>query len=559
MIMAALAALLVLAHAKRPHILVIVADDLGWNDVSFHGSKQIPTPHLDELASNGVVLNRYHVNPVCSPTRTSLFSGRATVSTGVYLPLAPAAAKVGLNGTCNAAEDGHCVLLGEAMSRLGYEHRQMIGKWHCGMWTWEWTPLGSNNFPSYTGYLGGAEDYFQHTRGAGRESGYDMWRNETPWTEVRGRYSTEVFAELAVDAIRSHAPGGGWGPDRPLFLVLTWQAMHSPLQAPQQYIDRFSKSISDVRRRTVAGMVSAMDDGIGNITAALRESGMLNDTLIFFTSDNGGPADGFNSNMASNIPLLGRKHTLWEGGHRVPALVSGAGISASQRGTFSDELMHVSDLYFAVQSAAAEGINGSEASSPESVRHMRWLETLRGGRSGAAPGDVPFDPEQDGHDVWPTISRGVPSPRTEIIHYASPVNRSKLTGAVTVWPWKLVQAEAGNDFTGYFDGNEWLPTPGQSYNASYYTVKCPPPPATAGCDPTKGPCLFNLQTDPCEHTDRSKDEPAQLAQLQARLRHFQTKSSPDHSQGPVDEDCLPDTKEHAGSWYPCEEKAEAGR
>lgn len=127
--------------------------------------------------------------------------------------------------------------------------------------------------------------YFQHTRGTKAGSGYDMWSNETPWEEARGRYSTELFASLAVDTVEQHAPGGEHEGE-PLFLALAWQAMHAPLEAPARYVRPFEESIADPQRRTVAGMVSAMDEGVGNLTAALRRAGMLDDTLVVFSTDN---------------------------------------------------------------------------------------------------------------------------------------------------------------------------------------------------------------------------------------------------------------------------------
>jgi hypothetical protein len=341
-------------------------------------------------------------------------------------------------------------------------------------------------------------------------------------------------------------------------------------------VDPFNSTIANEPRRMVAGMVTAMDQGMQNITEALEAAGMMNDTLIVFTTDNvrppaagmgdlmhlprfdarsvlqllhasqGGPANGFNENMASNMPLLGRKHTLYQGGVHGVGFISGAGIQPAQRGTVSDALVHVSDWYFTVQEAAMRGIDDSEIDSEASVAHREWLGALSRGE--AASGDIPFDPDQDGMNVWDAVSAGAPSPRKEIVFYASPLNRTDVTGALISWPWKLIQ---GDDDFGLMEGNEWFQTPGLGFDNVSFTIKCPFPPPAVACDPTQEPCLFNIEQDPCEHSNLALSQPEELAELQARLLHFQGKASPDRSQGSPDAICSPNSPQHNGSWYPC--------
>lgn len=230
-------------------------------------------------------------------------------------------------------------------------------------------------------------------------------------------------------------------------------------------------------------------------------------------------------------------------------LVWGAGLDPSRLGTVSHDLIHVSDWYFTLQEAAAAGVNASEAEAERSVEHMRWLDTLRSGTP--AGGDVPFNSAVDGVSVWPTLSAGAPSPRKSVVFYASPLDRSTVTGAYIQWPWKLIE---GNDDFGLMEGNDWFLTPGLSFSMNF-TTNCPFPPPAKACDPTSAPCLFNLETDPCEHVSVAGSQPAVLAELRAAIRDIQQSSSPDRSQGEQDPKCLPSTPRHNGSWYPCDSVA----
>lgn len=156
-----------------------------------------------------------------------------------------------------------------------------------------------------------------------------------PAWEAKGNYSTTVFSEEAVRVINAHDT------NRPLFLYLAYQAVHAPAEVPQSYVDAYNTTISDHRRRVFAGMLSCMDEGLGSVTSALEAKGMLENTLIVFTADNGGPTTTGDGVGASNFPLRGGKHSIWEGGVRATALISGAGISV--RGALYENLMHGAD------------------------------------------------------------------------------------------------------------------------------------------------------------------------------------------------------------------------
>ncbi|VDI22791.1 Hypothetical predicted protein [Mytilus galloprovincialis] len=280
--------------ASRPNIVVIVADDLGWNDVSFHGSDQISTPHLDELAYKGVLLKNYYVSPICTPTRGALMSGRHPIHTGLQSGVIVGSQPYGL--------PLNLTIMPQWLKQLGYR-THMVGKWHLGFFRKEYTPL-YRGFESHYGYYLGCGDYYDHSSEATPDYfGYDFWRNDTiDYTSI-GQYSTDIFTKEAVNIINNH------NPSEPLFLYLPYQAVHSgnlpdgnPLQAPQKYIKRFPH-IKNSKRRTYAGMVSALDDAVGTVVDALKSQGLYDNSVILFTTDNGGPANGFDGNAANNFPL----------------------------------------------------------------------------------------------------------------------------------------------------------------------------------------------------------------------------------------------------------------
>jgi len=306
-----------LCAADRPNILVIVGDDMGYADVGFHGCKDIPTPHLDALAAAGVrCTNGYVTGPYCSPTRAGLLTGRQQNRFGhEYNP-------GGGNGLPLTE-----TLLPQHLAPAGYA-TGMVGKWHLGAKP-EQTPP-SRGFTEFFGFLGGAHSYFN----AG-----GIVRGSEPVKEMD--YTTDAFGREASAFVRKHA-------DQPWFLYLAFNAVHTPMDATDERLAKFA-SIPDKKRRTYAAMMSALDDNIGRVRLALKESGQEGRTLIFFISDNGGPTmNGVSVNGASNLPLRGSKRTTLEGGIRVPFIAVGPGIPAGKvvhvRATNMDFLPTLLDL-----------------------------------------------------------------------------------------------------------------------------------------------------------------------------------------------------------------------
>ncbi len=292
--------------AKQPNILVIVADDLGYGDVGFNGCKDIPTPNIDGIAAAGVRCSNGYVScPVCSPTRAGLLTSRYQERFGHEFNPGP------IEDTEKAAEFGLPLTettLANSLKSAGYS-TGLVGKWHLGF-DEKYRPQ-QRGFDEFFGFLGGAHQYFQRGKGKAAQAA-PIYRGNTPVDE--SEYLTDAFTREAVAFLDRRQ-------DKPFFLLLTYNAVHNPLQAPEKYLSRFS-GISDEQRRTYAAMLSALNDGVGKVMETLRKKGLEENTLIFFISDNGGPTKGNGSN---NGPLRGDKATVWEGGIRIPFLIQWKG------------------------------------------------------------------------------------------------------------------------------------------------------------------------------------------------------------------------------------------
>jgi arylsulfatase A-like enzyme len=361
------------AEPRRPapHIVVFLADDLGWGDVGFHGSR-IKTPHIDALARGGVRLEQFYVQPVCSPTRGAFLTGRYPLRLGLQVGVVRPWAKHGLPLDERT--------LAGALRETGYA-TAICGKWHLGHGAPGYLPT-RRGFDRQYGLYNGAIDYFTHARDGGHD-----WHENDMANHDNG-YATDLIANAAVEIIAGHDTR------RPLFLYVPFNAPHTPSQAPESYINQYSH-IPDRKRRIHAAMVACMDDAIGRIQGALDEHGFKReDTLVFFCSDNGGM-----TGYGSNGEFRGQKGQLYEGGIRVPAVISWPGTLTP--GAVVDAPLHIVDLY------------------PTLLK--------------LAGGNLEQEHPLDGRDAWPAIADGKPTPHEVIVHNVTP-----WSGALRMGKWKLV-------------------------------------------------------------------------------------------------------------------------
>ena len=309
-----IAALLVVADtivgaaAMKPNVIIVLTDDQGYSDVGFNGCTDIPTPHIDSIARNGVRFTNGYVSfPVCGPSRAGLLTGRYQDRFGFTTN--PSVDPKNPDAGLPQSEEN----MAEVLSKVGYTSA-IIGKWHMGSHPTN-HPL-NRGFDYFYGFLTGGHNYFPENLTLNDLSEVTrIWQ----WYSTRimenhdridiDNYLTDELTDAANRFIEKQA-----GMEQPFFVYLAYNAPHAPLQATEKYLARFSQ-IKNERRRTYAAMVSAVDDGVGRVLETLRKHNLEEDTLIFFLSDNGGPTT---KNASDNGPLRGAKSDLFEGGIRVP-------------------------------------------------------------------------------------------------------------------------------------------------------------------------------------------------------------------------------------------------
>ncbi|XP_011304476.1 arylsulfatase B-like [Fopius arisanus] len=517
---------------EKPHIITIIADDMGWNDVSYHGSNEIPTPNIDALAYNGVILRNHYVLPICTPSRTSFFTGRYAIRAGMQgFPLRAGEPRGIPLGT---------KLLPEYLKNLGYSTR-LVGKWHLGYQSDDFTPA-RRGFDTFFGYYAGYITYYNHTITQSGQTGHDFHRDDSmglkaDWSR-QNEYATDVFADEAVRIIEEHDGR------RPLYLQLSHLAPHASDGDETLETRNFTAVnetfhyIRDIKRRKYAGMVTALDDSVGRVMRALSNNNLLKNSIVMLFADNGAPTLGIHENRGSNYPFRGQKQSFYEGGvHGVACVYSPL---IKNPGRIVNDLVHVTD----------------------------WLPTLYN----AAGGDVNDLGVIDGINQWPTIKLGQFGNRQSLlVNIDETIDRE----AAIIGDFKLLKKGAmipiydshlGSHID---DGDPSVPpyniTAIMSSPASLAIfrtmgnyarpkkilhlrqeskITCAPFTEIANCSEI---CLFNLNTDPCETRDISSDHPEMVELLEEFIGKYREHLM-NQTNAPVDPRSYPIY--HNGSWMP---------
>ena len=431
------------ATDKKPNIIFIMADDLGNADLGYRGG-QVSTPNIDKLAKEGVRLESFYGEPVCTPSRAALMTGRYPMRYGLQtLVIFP-------SHTYGLALDEKT--LPQALKEAGYK-TLMVGKWHLGHADRKYWPQ-NRGFDYFYGNVVGEVDYFTRERG-----GLIDWQRSGKFLKEEGYY-TDLIGNDAVNLIDQQDG------KQPFFLYFASLAPHAPYQAPESEVEKY-KSEPDKLRATYMGMITALDTQVGRIVAELEKKGLRDNTIILFSSDNGGATSGLFAQgaksseerghdeggiqigqkpPASNAPFSGGKGSLKEGGVRVPAFVNWP---AKLKPRTVNEPLHMVDV-------------------------MPTLLALAGGTGSP---DHPFD----GRDMWKAIADGAPSPTDDVL-----INVEAFRGAVRKGDWKLIKIAL---------------LPGKTQ-------------------------LFNLARDPGETTDVAADNPEIVKDLEARLLAYAKEQKP---------------------------------
>jgi arylsulfatase I/J len=464
-----LAVTLSVAQQSKPNLVFMLVDDWGWANVGYHRdppTNEVVTPNIDGLVKEGLELDQHYAYQYCSPSRSSLLSGRlpihvndANIAPDAYNPQDPISGFAGIPRNMTG--------LGTKMKLAGYAAHQ-VGKWDAGMATPDHIPTG-RGFDSSFGYYHHDNDYYTETIGdCNGIKIVDLWDTSKPAHGVNGtgpdNYEEGLFKLRVLDVINNHNTSS------PLFLYYAPHIVHTPLQVPASYYDKFN-FIDDVDRHYYHAMVNYLDDIVGELVDALKKKGMWENTLFVTSSDNGGPE--YPGGGANNYPLKGGKLSDWQGGIRVNAFVSGGYLPEKMRGQKTTGYIHLADWYATF--CAIAGVD------PTDER--------------AAKANLP---PIDSMNMWPLISgETMDSPRKDV----PASHKTLISGDYKILTGILIQAS----WTGPQYPNKTRPSGG-----IYAFQDCG----------SKG-CLYNIKQDPEERVNLAKSQPAILKDMQQKLATYQ--------------------------------------
>ena len=477
-----------------PHIIYILTDDAGYGTWP---SVYIKTPAIDALAAEGLRLPEFYSFQFCSPSRASALTGRWPWRTpNARINFLPSYVMDGTPLEYN--------MLPKRLAAASYVS-YMAGKWHQGLFSPSYLPL-ARGFDHFDGFLSGGEDHFSQAAdlsvGDCNVTGAairDAWQQNGTAPAALGEYTATRFTRSAVDWLRGHAARYG---ARPAFLYLALHNTHAPLQALPQF-EALYANISFAPRRSYYAMMSTVDDTVRNVTAALKEAGLWNSSLVIWHTDNGTPVQV----GGSNWPLRGGKGSNWEGGVRVPALVSGGWLPPARRGLVAPAgaRAHMVDLYATIRAAA--GLPAADGELPAPIDSLDLGPFLRG--------EAASTPRADAGGAALVLDHNAFAAPPALPH-----------GALISGGYKLLVGPRGGEaqasWYGVFSPNASAPAP----SLAFYACAQDAPP---------GGCLFDLRTDPQERVDLAAAQPTVFAQLMAQFQALNSSYHPPRENPPSDE------------------------
>eukprot|EP01084_Bolivina_argentea_P071225 129521_1 len=464
---------------SKPNIILMLTDDLGWNSV--WNNNETITPTLDAMSKTGLTLQSFYTYKYCSPSRGSFLTGR--------YPFKLCATRRNFMPPWDAEGINLAYTMLPMKLAAGGYISYHIGKWHQGLMSDAYLPI-NRGFNVSLGFLGGGEGHFnQHaSEGSCTVNGYsfpavDFWNNTVPAYGHNGSYDAYIYSSMAVNIIKSHSQKLS---QEPMFLYYALHNTHSPIEAPSKYVNmyHFNQSL----RNTYDAMISVVDETVLNVTTALKEYGLWNNTLFIWTTDNG----GWVNVAGSNRPLRGGKTTNFEGGVRVPMVISGGILPNKMVGKSLNGLVHLLDLHSTFCELSGVDCNETNKNAPSNM---------------------------DSVNMWDYFSGKISeSPRTQIVHEHD-MYTNITYGALRSGDYKIiVHNESLASWYGQFSPNE-------TWQNSYKYINA--------CSVNK-PCLFNVIDDPTEHDDLNDKLPNVTQRLLAEFYSFNTEYHPPKQNPPVE-------------------------